>query len=516
MTIATKPPLDVIYLDEPALGFGYSQNLEYPRDGLYLYGPIDRGKGPKSIRYGVIGTPNGIDRFKRWAAEISRFIDIPEKRKRAKEVEPHHVPFPGYSEAFGAEWNAEPAHVIDKIDPKKLGDVLRIENRHEAIKEAVSLYVEPLVEAQNRLEDPPSFWFVIISEDVYRLGRPQSRVPREERRAGKVTITKAKARKLSTAPDLFLEAPDVYQYATHFRRQLKARLLKDRIVTQIVRETTIAPDDFVNDKGFRLRNVEDPATIAWKLATGAYYKAGGKPWQPANVREGVCYVGLVYKHTDPDGKGNYACCAAQMFLKDGDGVVFRGALGPWYSPDRREYHLDAAAARRLIAMVVKEYEYLHDGPPKELFIHAKSAFSDKEWEGFLSACPKETSLVGVQIRDAREDLKLYRLGGYPVLRGTAVLLNRHNAYLWTAGYSPRLDTYMGPETPNPVQVKILRGECELKTVLADVLALTKINFNSCLMNDRLPVTIRFANAVGEVLVSAPQEAEPKLPFKYYI
>ena len=121
-----------------------------------------------------------------------------------------------------------------------------------------------------------------------------------------------------------------------------------------------------------------------------------------------------------------------------------------------------------------------------------------------------------RIRDAREDLKLYRLGGYPVLRGTAVLLNRHNAYLWTAGYSPRLDTYMGPETPNPVQVKILRGECELKTVLADVLALTKINFNSCLMNDRLPVTIRFANAVGEVLVSAPQEAEPKLPFKYYI
>ena len=42
-----------------------------------------------------------------------------------------------------------------------------------------------------------------------------------------------------------------------------------------------------------IRRVEDPATIAWKLGTGAYYKAGGKPWQLADVRPGVCYVGLV-------------------------------------------------------------------------------------------------------------------------------------------------------------------------------------------------------------------------------
>jgi hypothetical protein len=49
-----------------------------------------------------------------------------------------------------------------------------------------------------------------------------------------------------------------------------------------------------------------------------------------------------------------------------------------------------------------------------------------------------------------------------------------------------------------------------------VLGLTKINFNSCLHNDRLPVTIRFANAVGDVLISAPMDSEPKLPFKFYI
>ena len=65
-------------------------------------------------------------------------------------------------------------------------------------------------------------------------------------------------------------------------------------------------------------------------------------------------------------------------------------------------------------------------------------------------------------------------------------------------------------------IRIVRGDCPLKTVLQDILGLTKINFNSCLHNDSLPVTIRFANAVGDVLVSAPISSEPRLPFKFYI
>jgi hypothetical protein len=58
----------------------------------------------------------------------------------------------------------------------------------------------------------------------------------------------------------------------------------------------------------------------------------------------------------------------------------------------------------------------------------------------------------------------------------------------------RLDTFMGPETPNPLLISIVRGECHL-----------------CLHNDGLPVTIRFANAVGDVLMSALMDSEPRLP-----
>jgi len=40
----------------------------------------------------------------------------------------------------------------------------------------------------------------------------------------------------------------------------------------------------------------------------------------------------------------------------------------------------------------------------------------------------------------------------------------------------------------------LKKSIFLEALLRDVMGLTKINFNSCLHNDRLPVTIRFADA----------------------
>ena len=59
-------------------------------------------------------------------------------------------------------------------------------------------------------------------------------------------------------------------------------------------------------------------------------------------------------------------------------------------------------------------------------------------------------MVGVRIQTTNGDTKLFRNGDYPVMRRTAVILDDRNAYLWTSGYVPRLDTYIGPETPSPL------------------------------------------------------------------
>ena len=512
--------LEVTYIPEPTLTFRYGQQLEYSRDGLYLYGPVDATDNRRQIRYGVIGTKDGLARFESWARQVSSFIATPPLRRGAKAIEPHHVPFPGFSEAFNAVWSDQPTKTIDDIDEKDLYRRIHIANRHEAVKAVVDVFVERLIAEQKRNEDPPSFWYIVLPEFIYELGRPLSSVPKGERVAGEITISEKDALKLATQPTLFgfdETQAEIYKYEKNFRRQLKARLLDHQIVTQIVRESTLAPNDFLNARGEPKRRVEDPATIAWKLCSGSYYKSGGRPWQIANMRPGVCYVGLVYKRQNQGGVSRHSVCAAQMFLSDGEGVVFRGALGPWFHPDTKQFHLDQESAARLVSTVLNEYKNRHGQDPKELFIHAKSSFNDDEWEGFLAACHgTPTNLVGVQIADAWDQLKLFRSGEYPVIRGTAMVTGERSGFLWTSGFVPRLDTYMGPDTPNPLHVNIRRGEAKLTTVMSDVLALTKINFNTCLFNDREPVTIRFADAIGDILVAAPLEGEPMLPFKFYI
>ena len=59
------------------------------------------------------------------------------------------------------------------------------------------------------------------------------------------------------------------------------------------------------------------------------------------------------------------------------------------------------------------------------------------------------------------------------------------------------------EVPIPLEVEICRGEADIEQVLRDVLGLTKLNYNSCRHSDGQPVTLKFADAVGEVLISGP-------------
>jgi len=207
-----------------------------------------------------------------------------------------------------------------------------------------------------------------------------------------------------------------------------------------------------------------------------------------------------------------------MFLNSGNGVVFRGALGPWYSEERKEFHLGVDAAANLAEEVLKAYEKDHGRPPAELFFHGRQRFSDDEWKGFESAVNTSlTRLVGVRIRSSQE-LRLFRPNAdVPVLRGTAVTLSRKEGYLWTNGYIPRLRTYPGFETPKPIQIEINRGSADLMTVIADVLALTKVNYNACDFSSGLPVTLKFADRVGEILTASPKGLQaPPLPFRFYI
>ena len=96
------------------------------------------------------------------------------------------------------------------------------------------------------------------------------------------------------------------------------------IPLQILRESTLR---LTNDSPFGERSLTPLSDRMWNIGTTLYYKCGGKPWRLVTARDGVCYIGIAFRQADAEEKGDTACCAAQMFLNTGDGIVFLGEYG---------------------------------------------------------------------------------------------------------------------------------------------------------------------------------------------
>jgi hypothetical protein len=405
------------------------------------------------------------------------------------------------------------------LSEDEIGKYLYLDDGRQRVYGTVGVFADPIIQACKTEESKAEVWFVVIPDDVRSYCRPHSVVDAEVRqRALRKFSSTAAAKAFYKTRSLFPEFEEEttpYLYEEHFRDQLKARLLASMVPTQVIRESTLANTQLLGADQKNDREVRLQSAIAWTLSTAAFYKAGGRPWKLARVREGVCYVGLVFKKDDTSGDRRMACCAAQMFLDSGDGVVFKGAVGPWYSPENGEFHLRKEAAKELGDLAVESYRSRVGDEPKEMFIHGRVRLDSDEWSGFEEAVSGETNLVGIRIRD-EPNWKLYRYGPNPLLRNSAYIESERKAVLWTRGWTPRLQTYPGLEVPNALNIEINRGKADIRVVLGDILGLTKLNFNSCIFADGNPITLKFADAIGEVLTAGPVKDVPPLPFRFYI
>lgn len=494
---------ELLYFDETSLAFADGQLAIHPRDGLTIFGPYD-SKGinkPKQLVYGLFGTQDGIAAFKAFSSRLR--LPIPTSDGMNPLLWPH---FPGFEEAFHTAWEDQPT-TEEAIDERALHDSAHRAEAAERVYGTAELYMEKMRIAKVRDERFDVF-ICVVPDYVHLNCRMRSKVtkPTGERQDRKM---KADRRRLKMA-SLFDATPEQYEYSLDFRRQLKARAMELEVPIQIVRESTLRLSD---ENRFGIRGLTPMSDRAWNLATALYYKAGGKPWKLAGGRDGVCYIGIAFKDVD-QGK-NKACCAAQMFLDDGDGVVFVGEYGPWYSPVDKQYQLPKDSAQSLLSKVLKTYTEQHGGALKEVFVHCRSGINPEAIEGYQAACPPGVKLVAVRVAEEKKGLRLYRKGTRPVLRGTFWPVSERRGFLWASGFKPRLATYEGSDVPVPLRIDIQYGDTDLETVARDIFALTKLNYNCCKLGEDQPVTVNFSDAVGEILIA--NNIKVKHPnFKYYI
>lgn len=511
-TAASAPHVETQLIPEPDLLFGYGGLNPNPKFGLAEYGPYDltaHDGGARELGVGLIGTGQTVEDCKAWLQRCEFAIESAEGKAR------QYPRFPGFSEKspfhcrLKLHTNPEQQltmHEVGQITSER-DDEIRFEKALELIDRKISLLLE--------VANPQVIVCAIpdeIAESCWSLGGERLRKRRKGLSRSERVLLRIieKDRELGQGhlfPEAFELEEDAKPIFRDFRRALKARVMKWRCPIQIG-----LPGTWHDSK-----RVQDPATRAWNFLVALYYKAGGTPWGLAELDDGTCFVGVSFYQVATEKLNYVYSSVAQVFDKQGRGIVVRGKKFEWDPSDwGRSPHLPKLAAENLLRDALDKYREFSLTNPKRIVVHKSSRYWPDEIEGFKKAASglSQYDFVALYQRGTR----FFREGAYPPLRGTLCQIGKCASYLYTSGYTPNLGTYPGPYVPEPIEIVERFGDSSVQKISREILALTKLNWNSATFSCGFPMTLFFAREVGKILSEFPDGEDQVIQpsYRFYI
>ncbi len=95
-------------------------------------------------------------------------------------------------------------------------------------------------------------------------------------------------------------------------------------------------------------------------------------------------------------------------------------------------------------------------------------------------------------------------------------LEQYNFLLYLLGYIPYLRTYPGPRAPQPIEILEYYGDSPWDTVLTEIMALTKMNWNTADFACGSPATLAFSQRVGQILAELKNNQNPREEYRFYM
>lgn len=477
--------MKVDILDEPALEFGSGRHIDI-RFGIANYFPLDYQSplSPKGISTGIVGSKDSIESMRQWLDRCRS--EIPGKRTNRPNLFPG---FPGFSSdsPFQSELVLDDSLCYD-ISNSDLATIAKISSFDDRVQRAVELF-ESSIQYVIEKKAPK---VVVCALPMQLLEALEDSQPQK---------TGARV-KLSN-----ISKPD-------FRDMLKAKVMHLRTPIQLVLPATYDPTKKTQLAKLGLRaSLQDEATRAWNLHTALYYKAGGVPWRLERLSKDltVCYIGIsFFRNLD---RSLVLTSVAQVFNERGEGVVVRG--GPaQVSKEDRNVHLLEADAFELLKAALSRYKLEHKTLPARVVIHKSSSYDSGELVGFNKAVDELGISAADFIHITHSTTKLYRNGAYPPMRGTFVEMDDNQSLLYTKGSVSFFRTYPGLYVPNPIAVRYYRADETARFLCRELLSLSKMNWNNSQFDGSLPITLRAARQVADVLryCASDQVLEPRYAF----
>ncbi len=489
-------------LPEPELQFSNGSRDLDPRRALTAHGPADH-RGLRTLRIGLVGLADDIRAARAWIGTMTAFKPARERNAR------RFRDWPGSEQALGAVFEVD-SQFVRTIESSQYDRLFRPHITAAEFDSLVELFEGPI---SSMFGDVRPDCVVVCIPDVLgdlRVQNPE--LSTKERRALEVLKLeeenmqgelfapteeeRAEAEALrTTAEDLLFRS---------FYRALKAKAHKydNPVPVQVLRRSTIErPEDAGHSQ----------ATRAWNFSTALYYKAGGLPWRPADLPDGVCFIGVSFHHLKKRGGHLVYASVAQAFSSDHEPFCLKGAHIDHDQRRDRQPYLNRDQAFGMMRDILHGYELRTGVKPKRVVVHKTSMYQPEEEAGFREGSKDVVpSCDLVWLRQT--PFRLVRKGTEEPWRGTFCRIEGES-YLFTSGYVPWWDEFPGAHIPAPIQIGSA-GPSDLEARSKEILILSKMNWNSSDGITRLPVTLLFAKKVGEIMTELSDNVAPNPSYRF--
>jgi hypothetical protein len=493
-------------LSEPKLLFGGNKEHFDPKIALANYGPVDmRPSEIKHIQLGLVGPESEVRDAQRWFTKLDKpLIDSVNNALRFPN-------FPGTGKAFACNFEI-PQKFVRTLPEKEL-QIALAQTGGEQFESLLALYANTI--GGLFVDAGPAAIIVCFPEEIAELRIQNPRLSFEERKF----LQKRQEEADSLQLDLFSGANATEKNAAsemipqadallfrNFHRALKARCMLERnaVPLQIVRRHTYVPAEASQSEAAR----------AWHLCTALYYKSSNIPWQPADLAPGSCFVGISFHHLKRrDGDILYASLA-QAFSTDTEPFALKGEMLPDRQVRDKQPYLLPEQAKNIVRKVIEQFKIRTGTNPSRIVIHKSSLFQPEEIEGFISGCSVDVpSCEMIWIKPT--GFRLIRKGTKEVERGMFANVENEKHYLFTTGYVDWWKEYPGPHVPAPLEIGSPQ-KTDLIERAKEILALTKMNWNSADGMGRHPITLSFARQVGAIMTELDDSREIHPLYRYYM
>lgn len=488
-------------LPEPLIAFGAATLGVEPRKGLIAAGPADARPG-RTIRLGFVGMDEDIRQARRWLERFDSFMAAREGNSA------RYRDWPGTERALRSRFLSED-RFVRVVDSEKIRSLIERKGNFEELLAAFADRIEGLF-----IDGGPDAIVVCLPDELadLRVANPAlslsernalERLQAEEENA-QLSLFQPSPEELRAAEDLRTQAEDLL-FRTYYRA-LKARVMMHRnaVPIQILRRDTV---DRADNEG------QSHATRAWNIGASLYYKSGGLPWRPSALPPNVCFVGVSFHHLKRRAGSLVYASVAQAFSTDVEPFALKGALVDHQQRRDRHPYLNQMQAADLITEVLNQYEARAGVLPDRVVVHKTTVYQPEEEAGFKNAINGRVPVCDL-IWMRSTAFRIVRRGMQEPWRGTLCILGQQ-AYLFTVGFIPWWNEYPGPHIPAPIEIGSA-GPTDIRERAREILALTKMNWNSTDGWSRYPITISFAKRVGQLMSEMPEGEAPNPSYRFYM